>query len=287
VRLELRLLADVGLVGYPNVGKSTLISRMSEARPRIADYPFTTLVPNLGVVTDFGEPFVMADVPGLIEGAHAGLGLGHGFLRHLKRTRLLVHLVDMSPLSGRDPATDYRIIRHELAAFSPRFHTRPEIVVASKMDVTGADQRLEAFRKLVDGRIYPISAVTGEGLSELGWAIRTWLDRLPPEPVEEVPAVVRPRVTGYRVVREDRGWRVEGDVEERAVMTRFGHYQDEAYLIEYLRRRGVQDALQRQGPKPGDLVRVGPGELVWTEGGLVPRMSREAEMAARDPASDA
>jgi GTP-binding protein len=276
VRLELRLLADVGLVGFPNVGKSTLISRMSEARPRIADYPFTTLVPNLGVVTGYGDPFVVADVPGLIEGAHRGLGLGHDFLKHLKRTRLLVHLVDVSPLSGRDPLTDYRIVRHELAAFSPRLAGRMEIVAATKLDVPGAEDRFRQLRQALGREVYGISAVSGLGLDALGWAMRQALDQLPVEPPEEVPAPIVPPPLGYRVERVDDGFRVVGDVEERAQMTRFGHFEDEAYLAEYLRRRGVVDALRRAGVQEGDRVAIGPGALVWVGDGLMPAVSREA-----------
>jgi GTP-binding protein len=276
VRLELRLLADVGLVGYPNVGKSTLISRMSSARPRVADYPFTTLQPNLGVVSTFGDPFVMADVPGLIEGAHQGLGLGHGFLRHLKRTRVLVHLVDMNPMSDRDPLADYRVIRHELEAFSPRLARRPEIVVATKMDVTGAEERLRAFQAGIAKMVYPISAVTGAGVEALGYALRAAIDNTAAEPPEERPPVVKPRVTGWTLEPQADGVRLVGDVEERAVMTRWGHYEDEAFLAEYLRRRGVWDALRKRDLREGTKLQVGPGALLWIEESLVPVLSREA-----------
>ncbi len=185
-RLELKLLADVGLVGYPNAGKSTLISRISAAKPKIADYPFTTLEPNLGVVTVGEEPdqesFVVADVPGLIEGAHAGLGLGVQFLRHIERTRLLVHLVDVSDASGRpDPVEDFKIINNELASFGHGLDQKPMIVAATKIDAANPDKlkKLRTHAKRRKLEFYAISAVTGEGINELKWALAK---RLRPEP---------------------------------------------------------------------------------------------------------
>src|SRR6185437_422550 len=173
-RLELKLLADVGLVGYPNVGKSTLISRISAARPKIADYPFTTLQPNLGVVL-VGDPpnevsFVVADIPGLIEGAHEGAGLGTQFLRHIERTRLLVHLVDVSDSSGRpDPVKDFEVIMGELASFGAKLESKPMILVASKCDAANKTRlaKLKKFAKSQGLDLYPISAVTGEGVDKL------------------------------------------------------------------------------------------------------------------------
>jgi len=175
LRLELKLLADVGLVGFPNAGKSTLISRISAARPKIADYPFTTLEPNLGVV-DMGNyrSFVVADIPGLIEGAHEGAGLGIQFLRHIERTRLLVHLVDVSELTARDPLNDFEVILSELANYSDELAQRPMFVVASKIDVAQDPERIEAVRSAAESRNMPffqISAVTGEGIEALKFAI--------------------------------------------------------------------------------------------------------------------
>jgi len=171
LRLELKLLADVGLVGFPNAGKSTLISRISAARPKIADYPFTTLEPHLGVVRLGDErSFVVADVPGLIEGAHEGHGLGTRFLRHIERTRLLAHLVDVSPASGRDPVQDFTVALIELASFSDALVHKPMLVVATKMDVAHDPSRVEALRHAADERglpFYPISSVTGLGVEEL------------------------------------------------------------------------------------------------------------------------
>ena len=171
LRLELKLLADVGLVGFPNAGKSTMIARISAARPKIADYPFTTLVPNLGVVR-LGEDrsFVVADVPGLIEGAHRGLGLGHQFLRHLERTKVLVHLVDVSSATGRDPVSDLDIIRQELERFQPALAAKPQIVAASKIDAVDDESRVEAVSKrAADLKLpfYRVSAATGAGIPEL------------------------------------------------------------------------------------------------------------------------
>jgi GTPase len=171
LRLELKLLADVGLIGFPNAGKSTLISRISAARPKIANYPFTTLAPNLGVVSLSGDrSFVVADVPGLIQGAHEGHGLGHQFLRHIERTKVLVHLVDVSSESGREPVEDFDIIREELARFDPAVAAKPQIVVATKIDALDDPARLERLRKHVKKKRLPfvkISAATGEGLGEL------------------------------------------------------------------------------------------------------------------------
>jgi GTP-binding protein len=167
LRLELKLLADVGLVGFPNAGKSTLISRISAARPKIADYPFTTLEPNLGVVSFGDQSFVVADIPGLIEGAHLGHGLGTQFLRHVERTRLLAHLVDVSEASGRDPVRDYEVIMGELASFSEEMAAKPMIVIATKLDVAQDPERIEALRRKaaeVGVPFYAISAVTGQGL---------------------------------------------------------------------------------------------------------------------------
>ncbi|MCC7175472.1 MAG: GTPase ObgE [Bryobacterales bacterium] len=174
LRLELKLLADVGLVGFPNAGKSTLISRISAARPRIADYPFTTLEPNLGVVSLGDRTFVVADIPGLIEGAHLGHGLGVQFLKHVERTRLLVHLVDVSESSGRDPVRDFDVVLAELAEFSEALASKPMIVVASKMDAAQDPSRVESLRKTAAARglaFHPVSSVTGDGLERLKYAM--------------------------------------------------------------------------------------------------------------------
>jgi len=195
LRLTLKLLADVGLVGFPNAGKSTLISRISAARPKIADYPFTTLEPALGVVSAEGQPhnereaaqlrtFVVADLPGLIEGAHRGVGLGTRFLRHIERTRLIAHLIDTSDASTRDPIRDYEIILGELTAFSPELGAKPMIVVATKLDMTTDRSRMEELRKFCGARgleFHAVSSATGEGIKELVFAMADALDRIPRE----------------------------------------------------------------------------------------------------------
>jgi GTP-binding protein len=185
LRLELKLLADVGLVGFPNAGKSTLISRISAARPKIADYPFTTIEPNLGVVSVDDSTFVVADIPGLIEGAHLGHGLGVQFLRHIERTRLLVHLVDVSENTGREPVEDFRVVMQELAGFSESLPKKPMFVVASKIDVAQNPQRIESLRELAASEKLPffeISSVTGEGIDTLKRAMAQEIAK----PTEEI-----------------------------------------------------------------------------------------------------
>src|SRR5580693_7412550 len=188
LRLELKLLADVGLVGFPNAGKSTLISRISAAHPKIADYPFTTLEPNLGVVSAGDETFVVADIPGLIEGAHLGHGLGVQFLRHVERTRLLVHLVDVSDATGRDPVEDFRIVMEELAGFSPDLVRKPMFVVASKVDVAQDKARIEALKALAAEKHLPfhaISSVTGQGIEDLKYNMAQFLSRTVEEELKQ------------------------------------------------------------------------------------------------------
>ena len=202
LQLQLKLLADVGLVGFPNAGKSTLISRISAARPKIADYPFTTLVPNLGVVSLSGNrSFVVADVPGLIEGAHEGKGLGDRFLKHLDRTKVLVHLVYISGVSGRNPVEDFETIRRELAAFSPDLAAKPQIVAATKMDAPGEPEdidALEAHVKAHDLQFFRISAVSGEGLSGLQEAVWRYLAPIAEADSREREAEVVARRGGAR-----------------------------------------------------------------------------------------
>jgi GTP-binding protein len=252
-RLELRLLADVGLVGFPNAGKSTLVSRISAARPKIADYPFTTLTPNLGVVKVGEDSFVVADIPGLIPGAHEGKGLGDRFLRHVRRAAVLVYLVDLAA-EDRDPAEDVSVLAGELAAFDPELTDRPSLVIATKIDV--ARERLEDV-----GHLAPlaISAVTGEGIEEL---LRTLNDLVTatrtaaPERLGYVRHVVRDQPT--RVQRENGAWRVTGLAPERAVVTTD---IDNEEAVERLQRKlvqmGVEKMLEQAGAKAGDEVRIG------------------------------
>jgi GTP-binding protein len=193
VVLELKVIADAGLVGLPNAGKSTLLSRLSRAQPEIADYPFTTKHPNLGLVTVGGErAFVMADLPGLIEGAHSGIGLGHEFLRHVERTRVLVHLVEPFPADGSDPRENYRVIRRELELHGPDLAAKPEVVALSKSELTGSDEVRRRLEEAVGRPVLAISAVTGAGLADLVRAVVEVLQTLPPEPAEPAAAPGEP-----------------------------------------------------------------------------------------------
>ena len=266
LRLELRLIADVGLVGKPNAGKSTLLSRVSAARPKIADYPFTTLAPNLGVVEAEGRTFVMADIPGLIEGAHAGAGLGLQFLRHVERTRLLVHLLDGS---SPDPAADYAAINRELALYSEKLAAKPQIVVLNKLDLPEARARWAPLKKELGLEVLGISAVTGEGISGLLRVIAERLEELPTEePLEEMP-VLRPlearENTAFTVEKLGDGvYRVRGqEIERLAMMTDWAN--DEA--IERFERimiaRGISARLEEEGVRLGDTVYIGEIELEW------------------------
>lgn len=266
--LELRLIADVGIVGKPNAGKSTLLSVVSAARPKIADYPFTTLSPTLGVVEVDGDIFVMADIPGLIEGAHEGAGLGIQFLRHVARTRLLVHLVDgASP----DPVADYRAINAELEAHSPDLAARPQIVALNKMDLTDAEAKLRALRRAVGadvGTVYGISAVTGEGVQALMRAVVERLAALPPEELPEEVYVFRPHErerTDVTITQEEPGvYRLAGEeIERLAKMTDWSSYEAAERFERILAARGIAAKLEEAGVELGDTVLIGDIELEW------------------------
>ncbi|MFD1705565.1 GTPase ObgE [Siminovitchia sediminis] len=271
VILELKLLADVGLVGFPNVGKSTLLSVVSAAKPKIADYHFTTIKPNLGVVqTDDDRSFVIADLPGLIEGAHEGIGLGHQFLRHVERTRVIVHVLDMSATEGRDPYEDYLTINEELEKYNLRLMERPQIIVANKMDMPGASDNLEHVKSRLeqDYPIYPISALTRQGLRELLFGIADKLEETPEfplhEPVgesEEVNRVVykhEETEDPFTITRESDGsYVVSGAKVERLFkMTDFSREESIRRFARQLRSMGVDDALRQRGAKDGDTVRL-------------------------------
>jgi GTP-binding protein len=268
LRLELKLLADVGVIGMPNAGKSTLLSVVSAARPKIADYPFTTLQPNLGVIqVDGYETFVMADVPGLIEGASEGAGLGHQFLRHVERTRLLIHLLDGA---ATDPLVDYEKINAELAQFSERLAIKPQIVVLNKMDLPDAQDWWPLIQDAMRERemeAYAISAVSGQGVKALMRRAFELLASLPEsEPLAEGPAVFRPAEGEdlFTIEREDDGWRVRGvRVERVAAMTPFVLPEAAARFQRQLRAMGVEAALEEAGIQAGDMVRIGERELEW------------------------
>ncbi len=254
LRLELRLLADVALVGFPNVGKSTLISRISAAKPKIADYPFTTLEPNLGVVRlDDGDELVVADVPGLIEGASEGRGLGHRFLRHVERARALAVLIDLSPTAELAPARQEEVLLRELARYRPELLDRPRVVVGSRADLDDADREVPWTGPRV-------SAVTGAGLPELVGAVADLVRAARSAEPEPEPFVVhRPQAEGLVVVRtDDGGFEVQGRAVERAVAVSDLTNPDAlAYVQDRLRRLGVDKALARAGARDGDAVRIG------------------------------
>jgi GTP-binding protein len=254
LRLELKLLADVALVGFPNVGKSTLISRISAAKPKVADYPFTTLEPHLGVVrTSDGDEYVVADVPGLIEGASEGRGLGHRFLRHIERARVLCVLLDLSPLAERPPAEQRAVLLDELEAYRPELVRRPRLVVGSKADLGAAEGADGVDLDLT------VSAVTGQGIDRLvgrlADEVRAARAALP-EPSQFV--VHRPVREGYEVVREGGGWVVEGREAVRAVaLSDLTRPDALAEAHRRLQRLGIDRALARAGAQPGDPVRIG------------------------------
>ena len=269
LRLELKLLADVGLVGVPNAGKSTLLAAVTAARPKIAPYPFTTLQPNLGVVVlDPQTEFVLADIPGLIEGAAEGKGLGHEFLRHIERTRVLVHLLD--GLSA-DPMVDFAAINHELAAFGHGLSDKPQVVVLNKMDMPQVRESWSAIHKSLKSEGHSamaISAVAREGTRELLYHVAQMLAELPEQaPALEVPVF---RLEGdedtFTVAWEEDGWRVSGArVERLAAMTVWNLDEAVARFQRTLDRMGIVEALEEAGVQPGDTVRIGDRELEWEE----------------------
>ncbi|MBB6020618.1 GTP-binding protein [Paenibacillus sp. JGP012] len=280
--LELKVMADVGLVGFPSVGKSTLLSVVSAAKPKIGAYHFTTITPNLGVV-DVGEgrSFVMADLPGLIEGAHEGVGLGHEFLRHVERTRVIIHVVDMSGSEGRDPFEDWQKINDELRLYNPVLAERPQVVAANKMDMPESEANLEQFLQQVrevkpDIEVMPISSLTRQGIQELLYRAADLLDQIPDEPeVEEVAELSERKVyslekkedEGFRIVRENDTFIVESAKIDR-MMKRMQLNSHEAILklARTLRYMGVDDELRKRGAVEGTIVRIGDFEFEFVEG---------------------
>jgi GTP-binding protein len=258
LKLEVKLLADAALVGFPNAGKSTLISSVSAAKPKIADYPFTTLEPNLGVVRFRDHEFVLADIPGLVEGAAQGRGLGHQFLRHVERARVLVLLLDLASIEGHSPDEQEAVLLAELEQYQPELLDRPRLVVGNKADV--ADDSFAGLR---------ISAVTRAGLDEFLGRVGSLVDAARAEaPKEPGIVVLRPEETGFSISRDDDGgWRVNGRAAERVVaMADLTNLEALAYVQERFRRMGVERALRRAGAREGDLVRVGDVELEYVEG---------------------
>lgn len=269
--LELKVIADVGLIGFPNVGKSTLLSKISAARPKIANYHFTTLSPNLGVVKYYDKSFVAADIPGLIEGAAEGAGLGHDFLRHIERTRMLVHVVDISGMEGRDPYEDFKKINKELKEYSETLASLPQIVALNKCDVYGAEENIKEFKKKCRKyKKYPIAAITGAGTKELIEGIFAVLDTLPP--AEPIPAdefeYDRPDVNEFEVYKdeEENVWYVTGglvDMLERNVV--LSDPDSMAYFQKALKDKGVIKELKKRGVAEDDVVVVGGVEFEFKE----------------------
>lgn len=263
LKLELKLLADVGLVGYPSVGKSSIIAQVSAARPEIAAYHFTTLTPVLGVVRlDAERSFVLADIPGLIEGAHEGVGLGHDFLRHVERTKVLLHIVDVAGVDGRDPIDDFEKINYELAQYSERLARRKQVVVANKMDLPEAEENFAKLKAYVEERGYEImraSAATGEGLRELMWKALAMLDQYEPEEDEEDLArfdEVDP--DSFEIVAgNDTDYEVRGkNIERLVAMTNFDN-EEALYRFQLIwKRLAIDAALKEKGVKEGDTVRI-------------------------------
>ncbi|MFJ7727090.1 GTPase ObgE [Neobacillus sp. NPDC097160] len=279
VVLELKLLADVGLVGFPSVGKSTLLSVVSSAKPKIAEYHFTTIVPNLGMVeTEDARSFVMADLPGLIEGASEGVGLGHQFLRHIERTRVIVHVIDMAATEGRDPFEDYLTINRELKEYNLRLTERPQIIVANKMDMPDAEENLEKFVEQLeeDYPIFPISAVSRKGLRELLFAVADKIEETPEFPLEHeeedtgIHRVLYKHEAdpeNFTITREpDGSFVLSGEKLERLFkMTDFSREESVRRFSRQLRGLGVDDALRQRGAKDGDIVKLLEFEFEFIE----------------------
>ena len=267
--LELKSIADVGLVGYPNVGKSTILSVVTAAKPKIANYHFTTLTPNLGICRQYGLDFAMADIPGIVEGASEGVGLGIQFLRHVERTRLLVHVVDIAGSEGRDPVEDFEQICDELVAYGD-LAERPQIVAANKMDLPGAQENLERLRKHLHGtdiEVYPISAATRQGFDELMGAIVRILPTLPEITVfEEEPEAIAAPEAPFTIDRDGAVYIVSGPAMEMLIdSVNFSDEQSLNYFHRTLRSRGVIDALRAAGAKEGDTVAIGDMEFDFIE----------------------
>jgi GTPase len=269
LRLELKVLADVGLVGFPSVGKSTLLSVVSAAKPKIADYHFTTIVPNLGVVqTEDSRSFVMADLPGLIEGAHQGVGLGHQFLRHIERTRVIVHVIDMAGTEGRDPFQDYLTINAELKEYNLRLTERPQIIAANKMEMPDAEENLQRFKEQLedDVQVFPISAISQKGVKELLFAVADVLDHTDEFPMEQAKDETDTRVMykhepdprKYFISRDDDGAYVltGNEIEKLFKMTDFSRDESIKRFARQLRTMGVDDELRERGAKNGDTIRL-------------------------------
>lgn len=275
IELELKLIADVGLLGFPNVGKSTFLSIVTSAKPKIANYHFTTLVPNLGVVElSGGRSFVIADIPGLIEGAHAGVGLGHDFLRHVERTKVLIHLLDTSGLEGRDPIDDFYKINEELKLYSEKLLNKPQVVACNKMDIPGSEENYDRIVKELGGKgyeVFSISAATGSGIEPLMDRVYNLLDQVKDveEPVEEIVDLLYHINTSEKpfAIRKENGiYVVEGKlVEQLLASVNLDDNDSIKYFQKVLRKRGIVDELRQLGVKDGDTVKMQDLEFEYFE----------------------
>ena len=272
VKVELRMLADVGLVGLPSVGKSTILSMVTNANPKIASYHFTTLSPNLGVVTSEDYSYTIADLPGLIEGASDGLGLGHKFLKHIERTKIIAHIIDMSGIEGRNPYEDYLTIRKELENFSPKLIQKPEIIIANKMDIESSKENLAEFKQKVKVPIYEVSAIQNKGLDEVLKALKELVKNtkdevLFPEEVQESHVLYKfKKEKPFTIIKENNTYIIKGaTVEKLFQMTNFNTEESFFRFSSKLRKMGIDDELEKMGIEEGDIVKILDYEFEYTK----------------------
>ena len=273
IKVELRMLADVGLVGMPSVGKSTILSMISNANPKIASYHFTTLSPNLGVVVTKSNSFVVADLPGLIEGASEGIGLGHKFLKHIERTKIIAHVIDMSGSEGRNPYDDYLIIRKELEDFSPKLLTKPEVIIANKMDIESSKDNLKEFKtKLKDKEIFEVEAINNKNLESLIEKLTDMVSNIKDEvlfeeSVQEKHVLYKFKAEKpFTIIKEEDAYVIKGDtVEKLFKMTNFSTDEALVRFARKLRRMGIDEELEKMGVEEGDIIRILDFEFEYTK----------------------
>ena len=264
LKIELKLLADVGLVGLPSVGKSTFLSKVTKAKPKIAEYHFTTLTPNLGVCQTIDKrSFVIADLPGLIEGASEGIGLGDKFLRHIERTKVIAHIIDMSGIEGRDPYDDFQIINKELSSFSEKLIKKPMIVIANKMDMPNSEENLKKFKEKVNCEVYPISAINNDGIEKVLITLADMVDKVVEEPLYEETEYLShvlykfKKEKPYTIEKVDDYYIISGqEVEKLFKMTKFSSEEGMLRFAKKLRQMGIDDELENMGAKEGDIVKI-------------------------------
>lgn len=264
LKIELKLLADVGLVGLPSVGKSTFLSKVSAAKPKIADYHFTTLNPNLGVVKTLdNRSFVIADLPGLIEGASKGAGLGDKFLRHIERTKVIAHIIDMGSVEGRNPYDDFVTINKELENFNPKLIKKPMIVIANKMDMPNSEENLKEFKKKVNCEVYPISAINSEGIDKVLMKLADLIDSIETIPLYEEGEYLShvlykfEKTKPFTIEKKDDYYIIHGEkLEKLFKMTKFSSEEGALRFAKKLRKLGIDDELEKLGAKEGDIVKI-------------------------------